>query len=94
MDSSLSVLKLKQPGVRVFDTYPMPNVYQGDYTVAMPNAYRGDNCVPMPNVYQSRPAERIIDVELDSVGDFTPDSLLLREYDKRRDTLEKRKPDE
>ena len=79
---------------RVFNTFPMPNAYRSDSAVAMPNAYQGDNCVPMPNVYQNNPTERIIHVKPDSVSNFKPDSLLQRELDKLKDTLEKRKPKE
>ncbi|MGV3761705.1 hypothetical protein [Parapedobacter sp.] len=85
--------QLQRPGERMFDTSPMPNVYQGDYAIAMPNAYQGDNCVPMPNVYQGKPAERIINVRPDSAGNIKPDSLLRERY-KPRDTLENRKPKE
>ena len=84
---------LQRPGERVFDTFPMPNVYQGDYAIAMPNAYRGDNCVPIPNVYQASPTERIIIVRPDSVRNARPDSL-LRELDKLKDTSKKQQPKE
>lgn len=84
-DSVGSNAKVKQPGGRVFDTAPMPNLYQRDYAVAMPNAYQGDNCVPMPNAYQVRPDRFIIRV--DSAGGNLLDSALmaekLRELDER-----------
>ncbi len=94
VDSVRSKWNLQHPGERVFDTFPIPNAYQTGSAVAMPNAYQGDNCVPMPNVYQDNPAERIITVKSDRLSDFKPDSLLQRELDKLRDTLEKRKPKE
>src|SRR5690606_3815961 len=93
IDSEIRVLtdsvgpnaKVKQPGGRVFDTAPMPNLYQRDYAVAMPNAYQGDNCIPMPNAYQVRPDRFIMRVD-GAGGSLLERALMaekLRELDER-----------
>lgn len=89
-DSILSESMTKHVGDRVFDPYPMPNAYRGDYAVAMPNIYRGDNCVPMPNLYQGKPTGYII--EVDSIGGGRPDSVLVGKYEKAKETLRKQQP--
>lgn len=89
-DSILSESMIKRAGDRVFDTYPMPNAYRGDYAVAMPNIYRGDNCVPMPNLYQENPASYIIKV--DSIGGGMADSTLVDKYDEVKETFRKQQP--
>ncbi|WP_353127715.1 hypothetical protein [Parapedobacter pyrenivorans] len=92
IDSVLSGPTHKRTNDQVFDTYPMPNLYRRDYAVAMPNAYHGDNCVPMPNVYQEKPSRFI--VKTDSAGSSVPDSALMGELDKLKDTLLKKQQQE
>lgn len=82
VDSVRSERNPQRLGAQVFDTYPMPNAYQGDRAVALPNAYRGDNCVPMPNAYQAAPSRFTIKSE--NSGKTVPDSVLM-------DILEKAK---
>ena len=85
---------LQRPEERVFDTFPMPNLYQENHAVAMPNAYWGDNCVPMPNLYRANPTERIITLKLDNASEDTHDTLRLQELDKLKNKLKKQQPEE